>query len=477
MRSRYLKLGTTVLAGALALVALVATAAPAAAQTRFAWPDTAVQVGRYTTVDDCLAAVSRVWRRVQQREERTVWRDTMPQNPRAALEPLPAPVQETAVRCAARFAEPTASLDDFAPLFALYLAADRDADASALLARRLAAVPAKSTRERVAVGDTAVDVYLHAHPVRLDAAERILVERARTGSDRIARLELYTRLIRAAHGAGDTTRARRAAQWVVAVADSLTPAERESEAWENNNRGKMMVFNAMQELMGFQMILDSLRRSTAALAALERNTWAQITGERPEALPLPVGERAPTITADYWFPREAAATPRPAPGHISLVFLMNHAACVGVGAFGAVWDQCTSPLYTLQRVSARFPQLQITIVDRTAGSFVYLPPPTPADEAELARQWLDAYRLPGAALAVTKTPHWNLLLPDGRRIDKDTPNQIAYSFGKSSQSSGWFLVDQDGLIVSAISSDEYRIGKFIEVLMQRQMAGGDRAAK
>ncbi len=474
MRSRYLKLGTTVLGGALALAVLVATAA---AQTRFDWPDTAVQVGEYTTVDDCLAAVSRVWRRVQQREERTVWRDTMPRDPRAELEPLPAPVQETAVRCAARFAEPTASLGDFAPLLALYLDAGRDSDAAALLARRLAAVPAKSTRERVAVGDTAVDVYLHAHPVRLDAAERLLVERARSGSDRIARLELYSRLMRAAHGAGDTTRARRAAQWIVAVADSLTPTERESEAWEKDNRGKMMVFGAMQELMGESMMLDSLRHGTAALAALERHTWAQVTGERPEALPLPIGKRAPTITADYWFPHEAAATPRPAPGHIALVVLMNHAGCIGVGASGAVWDQCTSLIYALRRVSARFPQLQITIVDRTAGSFVYLPPPTPADEAELARQWLDAYRIPGAVLAVTNTPHWNLPAPDGRRIDKDTPNQIAYSFGKSSQPSGWFLVDQDGLIVSAISSDEDRIGKFIEVLMQRQTAGGNRAAK
>ena len=462
---------------ALGVIALALATAPVAAQTHFEWPDTAVRVARYATVDQCLAAVSRVWRGEKQREALTVWSDTMPHDPRAELEPLPAPVKETAVRCAARYAEPTASLADFAPLFALYLAADRDADATALLARRLAAVPAKNTSERVAVGDTAVNAYLEARPVRLDGAERILVERARAGSDRIARLELYTRLMQAAHGAGDTTRARRAAQWVLAVADSLTKAERESEAWENNNRGKMLVFNAMQELMGLPMMLDSLRRGTAALAALERNMWAQVTGERPEALPLPLGERAPAITADYWFPREAAATPRPVTGHVSLVLLMNHAGCVRVGASGDVWDQCTSLVYELRRVSARFPQLQITIVDRTAGSFLYLSPPTPADEAELARRWLDAYRIPGAALAVTNTPHWNLPLPDGRRIDKDTPNQIAYSFGRSMKPSGVFLVDQDGLIVSAIGFDENQIGKFIEVLLQRQTAGGDRAAK
>jgi hypothetical protein len=43
--------------------------------------------------------------------------------------------------------------------------------------------------------------------------------------------------------------------------------------------------------------------------------------------------------------------------------------------------------------------------------------------------------------------------------------------------SGVFLVDQDGLVVSAIGFDEDQIGKFIEVLLQRQTAGGDRAAK
>ncbi|HEU4642612.1 MAG TPA: hypothetical protein VFS44_09165 [Gemmatimonadaceae bacterium] len=477
MRSRYLGPGVAVLGGVLALAALVA---PAAAQTRFEWPDTAVQVGKYTTVDNCLAAVSRVWRRTKQRESLVVWTDTMPRNPRAELEPLPAPVKETAVRCAARFAEPTASLSDFAPLLALYLDAGRDSDATKLLARRLAAVPAKSTRERAAVGDTAVDVYLSARPVRLDEAERILVERARSGSDRVARLELYSRLMNAARDAGDTTRARRAAQWIVAVADSLTKAERESEAWDKlagGNGGKLLIFGAMQELMGLPMMLDSLRHGTAALAALERNMWAQVTGERPEALPLPVGERAPTITADYWFPHEAAATPRPAPGHISMVLLMDHAGCLHVDLTGYVGDQCTSLVYGLRRVSERYPQLQITIVDQTAGSYLYLPPPTPADEAELARKWIDAHRIPGAVLAVTNTPHWNLPNPDGRRIDKDTPNMTAYSFGKSWKPSGIFLVDQDGLIVSALAFDEVQIGKFIEVLMQRQTAGGNRAAK
>ena len=99
MCSRYTRPGVAVLGGALALAAL---GAPIAAQTRFDWPDTTVRLEKYTTVDNCLAAVSRVSRRVRQREELIVRSDTMPRNPRAKLEPLPASVQKTAVRCAIR---------------------------------------------------------------------------------------------------------------------------------------------------------------------------------------------------------------------------------------------------------------------------------------------------------------------------------------------------------------------------------------
>jgi len=159
------------------------------------------------------------------------------------------------------------------------------------------------------------------------------------------------------------------------------------------------------------------------------------------------------------------------------VYLMKHAACFDVSPAGDVSDRCTSELYELRRLSARFPQLQITVVDQTAGSFAYLPPPTPADEAALARQWLDAYRIPGAVLAVSNTPHWNLPNPDGRRIDKKTPNATAYDFGTGFMLSGIFLVDQEGLVIRPMSFDDDYIGKIIEVLMQRQTAGGDHAAK
>ncbi|HEX6535719.1 MAG TPA: hypothetical protein VF041_14070, partial [Gemmatimonadaceae bacterium] len=460
---------------------LAALAAPAAAQTRFEWPDTTVQISKYTTVDLCLAAIGRVRGDLYRREALTVRRDTMPQDPRENLKPWPAPVTEAAARCAARFPEATAKLDDFAPLLELYLMAGRDADASALVTRRLAAVPAKSAPERRAVDDSLVRIYLAARPAHLDEAERILVARAHEGgTDRMDRMEIYTELMSAAKGAGDTARTRRAARWVVAVADSLTPAERESEKYEKmggGGGGKFVVFSAVQELMGIPVMLDSLRHSTAALVALERSTWATLLQERLDALPIPTGERAPTITAEYWIPSAAGNAPRPTPGHVSLLTFLDDKDCVTVDPQGDVGDQCVSDLAQLRRLSERFPTLDITIVSGTHGSFVWAPPPTPAEEADMIQTWLASYHIPRLTVAVTSTPFWNLPRPDGRRIDKPTQNYTNYTFRKLLKPEGSkYLVDQDGLIVSAFGLGESDLAQFIDVLVHRQ-TGGEHASK
>ena len=48
------------LSAALIAASTMLWCAPAGAQTRFAWPDTTVDVSRYTNVEDCSAAVARV---------------------------------------------------------------------------------------------------------------------------------------------------------------------------------------------------------------------------------------------------------------------------------------------------------------------------------------------------------------------------------------------------------------------------------
>lgn len=462
-------------------------ASSAAAQTRFAWPDTTVDVTKYTTVDQCVAATRRVSDGQYALRSETVWRDTMPWDMQESLRPLPAPVTQAAARCAARFDQRTAKLTDFALLMQLYLTADQDADAKALLERRLSAIPAKSAHEQTAVEDSAVDIYLHAQPRRLAPAEQLLVARARAGGDRLDRLALYYRLMDASRDAGDTARSRRAAQWIVAVADSLTPAERESDKFTKlgPQGGNLVVYAAVQEIVGVKTLVDSLRHSTVAMVGLMRTMWTKFTKERPEAFPLPLGEHAPQVTGDFWFPREASGEKHPAFRHVSVVEFVDgsalYGACLGIGSWDVDTDACVYPYTFLRRLSDRFPGLDVTFVVGTRGSFLHAPPPSPAEEAELYRNWLESFHIKGAVVSVTKREFWNLPEPDGRRVDKRTPNAIAYSFGKSWQSEeggfgGKYLVDQDGIIVDVIFNEPATI-QFVDALVQREKAGGDRAAR
>jgi hypothetical protein len=463
-------------------------ASSAAAQTHFVWPDTTVDISRYTTVDRCLAGVKRIRDGQVALARQAVWSDTMPQDEQQNLKPLPAPVTLAAARCAARFDSRTARLQDFALLMELYLIADRDADAKALFERRLAAITSKGVTERIAVEDSAVHIYLTVLPRRLDAAEQVLLGRARGGADRLDRLALYDRLMEAARDAGDTTRARRAAAWMLAVADSLTPAERESDKFTKMGAegGNLVVYSAMFEIVGAKTLADSLRHSTAAMVGLMHTMWTKFTKERAEAFPFPLGERASTIAGDYWYPREASGDKHPAPGHVSIVEFIDaswlYGSCLNSGGWTAIADACAGNWYSLRRLSDRFPGLDITFVLGTRGNFLHAPPPSPAQEAELYHNWLDPYRIKGAVLSVTSRPFWNLPAPDGRRVDKTTPNAVAYGFGKSwsvdqgSGLGGRYLIDQDGLIVDVFFNEAGTI-QFVDALMQRGKAGGDRAEK
>lgn len=465
---------------ALALLApgAVVCTMSASAQTRFTWPDTSEHVAHYTNMENCLAAAGRVHSSVLRREDLTQWRDTFPQNPRESLEPLPAAVSQTATQCAAQFAEAKVDIHDFAPAMQLFLIAGRDSDVAALVQRRVAAVPAKSSRERGAVVDSAVEMYVSAKPSRLEAAEGLLLHRVHTSTDRVERLNTYATMLRASREAGDTTRTIRVARWLVSIADSLTVAERQSDEYErllNGMGGDLLVYDAIDELTGLKTRMDSLRKSTAAYAALERGNWSRATGERPEALQMPIGQRATPLTADYWFPANAGSSPRPTPGRIALVLFLEHTNCINQPSNDDAGStaECASRMAEMRRLAKRFPSVEIDIVMSTHGQYMYLPPTAPAEEATLIKQLVDSYQVQGAVLGVTSTSFWRLPEPDARRIDKPRPNNEHYSFGKSWKvgSGSLFLIDKDGVISDAWRVRENELGRFIETLMQRENKG------
>jgi hypothetical protein len=207
---------------------------------------------------------------------------------------------------------------------------------------------------------------------------------------------------------------------------------------------------------------------------LMHGQWSKATGERLEALSLPVGKHAPTIVADAWLPDSAGKTPHPTPGRASLVYFLDHEKCWDYDATELATQGlgCPESFAMLHRLAKRFPSLGITIVTRGAGYFFYEPPPSPAAEVEWIRKWMEARQAPGA-IAVSHPPFLRLPAPDGRRINRDPINVANYSIGKNWQvgSSGWFLVDQDGIIVQFMG-DEHDLSNYIDVLTTRQSGAG-----
>jgi hypothetical protein len=472
---RQLKLALALMAPSAVLCTMSASA-----QTRFQWPDTSEHVAHYANMEDCLAAADRVRSSVNRREELTEWHDTMPRDPREALKPQRAQVTQTASQCAAQFAEAKVDVHDFAPAMKLFLAAGRDSDAAALVERRIAAAPPKSARERGAVVDSAVEFYVHAKPSRLDAAEGLLLHRARTTTDRVERMRTYHSMFQASRDAGDTARTIRIARMLMKVADSLTVADRKSDEFEqpiNGNSGPLIIYDALEELTGLKARTDSLLKSTAAYAALERGNWSKATGERPEAFQIPVGQHAATLSADFWFPSTAGSSPHPTRGRIALVLFLEHTQCISspAGDDAAPSSVCATRMAVLRRLAHRFPSIEIDIVMSTHGQFMYLPPTAPAEEAALIKQMVDSYQVPEAVLGVTSTPFWRLPDPDSRRVEKILPNVAHYDFGFGKiwgvGSGSMFLVDPDGLIVDTLRLRENELGHFIEVLIQRQNKG------
>ncbi|HXE57157.1 MAG TPA: hypothetical protein VNK43_04090 [Gemmatimonadales bacterium] len=484
-------------AGLLALTLLCWTV-PAAGQTRFSWPDTTVNLAAYASVEECQAAVSRVRSTLATQEALTTghWRDTIAFAPAELTSPPPPPVTATARGCLTRFAAAdSVPLTEFDYLVPLYLAAGWRDRLRTLVERRLAAIPPKAEGELAAVIDTLVSMYLaqgawsgYGHAPQFALTEEVVTRYLPRVSDRVRRLKVYFRVMHAnaADWVMDTAAIRRLAAPALPVLDSLTERERARLEEEfglagNGDNFAERVYALLNVTTGKWAFLDALRRSTAEFVKLKRDNWARATGQPPETylLGMPIGERAPELRGDIWLGRSDSA-PRPRPGRVSLVVFIANPDCLGpVVSDRMMYDSCAENLVPLRRLAQRFPALEVTLVAQSRGYFAYLKDSvTPAREAELTKRWLEAYGV-HAALVMTATDFWRLPDPDGRRIDRDAPNRVNYSFGKSwadgAKNRRAFLVDQDGIVVHVRDINRYseeEFGEMIEILLAR---GGGRS--
>jgi hypothetical protein len=453
----------TLIGLSIALQARVATA-----QTLFVPADTVVDVAKYGTLEQCIASILRVQDEVSRNDRRGIWSDTLPWNPKEPSKALAQPLVMSAQRCLANFPAAKVPLSDFSLVLPFYLIANRDAEVTTMITRRLAAVTSRGGAaktggaasldpERAAVIDTVFEAYMNAKPVRFAVAESLTVAfdksipRPMTAKPAERLMGMYLGLSGKSQTLSDTVGMRKFGARTIALLDSLAPAERTALRENMNENGyDLFAYSAHVANAGYGIMLDSLRRSTAAYLALQKALWVESTGQRPEAAGFPIGRQAPVLVGAVGG-SGGSSGPRPVPGKVNLVVFIDQACTDVLTLFQRLNDPsiCRPVAASLRRLAALYPALEITIVDRTRGSFMYTPPSTPDEEAALIRKAMEAHQVPGASVVGT-TEFFRLPAPDRRRIEKkELPNVTPYSFGKSwpAESGAAFLIDQTGIII------------------------------
>jgi hypothetical protein len=333
----------------------------------------------------------------------------------------------------------------------------------------------------MAVLDTVFQAYRNAKPARLSAAESLAVAfdksipRPMSAKPAERLMGMYLALAGLSQTLTDTVGMRKFGARTTALLDSLAPAERTALRENMDENGyNLFAYSARVATAGYGIMLDSLRRSTAAYLALQKDLWVKSTGERPEASGFPIGRQAPLLVGAT-SGRAGSSGPRPVPGKVNLVVFVDQACTDVLTMFERLNSPsiCRGEASSLRRVAALFPALEITIVDRTRGSFMYTPPPTPGEETALIKKAIDAHQVPGTTVIGT-TEFLRLPAPDRRRIEKkELPNTTPYSFGKSwlAEQGAVFLIDQSGIIIlpnGQMSREGERfLGSLIEVLLTR----------
>jgi len=159
---------------------------------------------------------------------------------------------------------------------------------------------------------------------------------------------------------------------------------------------------------------------------------------------------------------------------------------------------CAEEMIALRRLADRFPALDITMVAPAHGYFKYLKPTSPAQEAELTRQFVASYGLKVPVGAMNLAPSW-LPSPDGRRVDQlrsadvnwenyllhlpsqspppGIPERLRKVWERANRElprlygSTIVLVDQGGTIIDIASltrEDAGAMARYIEVLVNRR---------
>jgi hypothetical protein len=434
---------------------------PIQAQTRFEWPSTTkLDLTKYRKADECLARIDRL--RDSANRTDSIWHDTLETTAADILDPHPSFVVEAARRCSEKFSvKDSIHPEDFISTLQLFLIANRDDDVSYLIERRLASISSSDISARAALLDTLIRIYVNARPARFNAIEPFLEELSRPETEYHWRKkkELFDGVFLEMRLANDTIHAQEMANRIVRFGESISEDIKRTEL----DLGAMFFFMGAKLYLQHNALLDSLKKGTAGYIAQYQANLAALTGESSLAVNSPIGQRAPVIEGDYWFPQDAAKIPPPVTGEVTLVYFLTE---------GCATD-CFEQYAILRRFAARYPDLRIVLVARTLGHLGRLAPPSPEEEADLLRQSLLERQRISATLVVSKTPIWRLSDPDRRPVAEEIPALTKWTFGRTANlgAGSAVLVDENGIIVYTADlhrKTEADFNKMVHILMNRQ---------
>ena len=408
----------------------------ASGQTRFALPQTPPDYTSYRYLDECTVAASRVKELTE--AAAAVWRDTMPWDSFQLHRPLPGNVVEMMNFCLAKVNVDTIPLARANEVASALLIANRDADAERMLMRLLDSVPKDSMQPYL----THMFVtYMHATPVRYQKLIEVYdLALSRIPADSVGvHFWLRTTLGSVAARSGDMPRALKIREQILAITDTL------SEKYKGvayHMIATDMLFPFVASLMP-QDAVDSLSVSTEAYRNYLAGIWKRIVGREATA-DMAFGAIAPEPKGHFWYSNTGpdgqikAITPSSVleKGKVTMIYFLQ-GGCHGnyrsvkAGRNNGVWSTCWQGIYRTRKIMEQYPNINLVVVSSTFGSIGDAPPLTPQQEADtLASYFLGFHQLKGTQV-VYQTDFFRLPNHDNRKVDSETDNHAAYTFGRT----------------------------------------------
>ncbi len=369
--------------------------------------------------------------------------DTMPTEARMLIARSFSPAQDVAKRCMHRFSEAEIPLNNLRLAQQLYLLAGQDAEASAIVLRRLSMTTTADSAQRVAVLDSVIREYLYAPPPRFDSLLPFMDEitRLRDFSTLRGVIEFSNRYFNMLSQAESYDRQDIVQQYGKRFL-SIMGARIDSSSPEEANRIRRMIsgINSMAFRAEF---MDSLRISTAAYTRAQQQKMIAFTPNGSTGYRIFSESRSPIITGDFVFPVSAQNDHFPRLGTVTLIVLLSGDQRNGGAAILGINSK-------IRRLKKQFPKLDIVLVAATEGALVPSPPPSPEKEAAVFQDMLLRYAKLPATLIVSKRPFARMPDPDRRVIGEPTELEIQTGLSLSVFGNA-ILVDKNGFTVKGMN--------------------------